>query len=209
MFLDIDSSKKYNPKDSLIAIILMVLYNLLTYLFVVLFNTKDILTSNFFIINAIVLITLIIIVKIRKQGIASVGMKSSWMHYLIFFLLTIIYFISNHNLENYIIVYLNIVFISVLQELIFRGYALLRLNYWIKKITLSGLYCGILNGLFWFILNFNKSVEVNGVLSLIIYSIVTGIIMQYVFGLIYIKTNNIWNVIIIHCILLYFNIIVI
>lgn len=202
MFLGAYVDSKLKGLDGILSIMLMVIYSILTTLILGSSSSLTDIFENcvFAICNIVFLVVILLITKVRKQDLRTVGVVSKYIYYIIFVLYICIFCYINLIIKNNYVVFLNLLLMVCLQELLFRGYAFIRVEELIGNKFISYFICGIFNGIFCF--NVYKNIY-NGINIgiLILFSLLIGILMQIIYGLIYKKYSNIYFLIMIHSIL--------
>lgn len=147
--------------------------------------------------SAIIIIT----VKCRHQSLDSIGFTKDIIPLVILVLITItisIYAFYSNNCKLIVRWIFNVVVVSFLEELMFRGFAHIRVQFFlqsnIKTVILLGLVFGSFHG-------FNKINDVEYPVLNVFSEMGGGIIGHGFFYYIYYKSNSIWYPIIIHAIL--------
>ena len=207
-----DNLKKYDKKDGVLAILLFVIIIIMYALLGILYKNNSFIKDNIKIIgclfNLLLIIVTIIFVKLRKQGLETIGLKGRWkLSIILGGILSLFYFYCNcldHliNGEKLIsitsILFLMIYFllVSVCEELVFRGYIGTRLNGLIKNKYIVIIVTGIL----FVVMHFPyRMIAANMSLSdFDIGWIINLFVFHLVMSFIYMKTNSIYGSIIPH-----------
>ena len=207
-----DNLKKYDKKDGMLAILLFAIIIILYALLGILYKNNSFIKDNIKIIgclfNLLLIIVTIIFVKLRKQGLETIGLKGRWkLSIILGGVLSLFYFYCNcldHliNGEKLIsitsILFLMIYFllVSVCEELVFRGYIGTRLNGLIKNKYIVIIVTGIL----FVVMHFPyRMIAAN--MSLTDFDIgwlINLFIFHLIMNFIYMKTNSIYGSIIPH-----------
>ena len=204
--------KRYDKKDGLFALILFIIVILLYSFLAILNNNISFIKENIKIVgcifNIILIVITIIFVKLRKQGLETIGLKGRWkLSIILGGVLSLFYFYCNcldHliNGEKLIsitsILFLMIYFllVSVCEELVFRGYIGTRLNGVIKNKYIALFITGIL----FVVMHFPyRMIAANMSLSdFDIEWIINLFIFHLIMSFIYMKSNSIYGSIIPH-----------
>ena len=207
-----DNLKKYDKKDGMLAILLFAIIIIMYALLGILYKNNSFIKDNIKIIgclfNLLLIIVTIIFVKLRKQGLETIGLKGRWkLSIILGGVLSLFYFYCNcldHliNGEKLIsitsILFLMIYFllVSVCEELVFRGYIGTRLNGLIKNKYIVVLITGLLFVIMHFPYRMtaaNMSLsdfEIGWLINLFVFHLVMSFI--------YMKSNSIYGSIIPH-----------
>lgn len=207
-----DNIKKYDKKDGMLAILLFVITIIMYALLGILYKNNSFIKDNIKIIgclfNFLLIIVTIIFVKLRKQGLETIGLKGKWkLSIILGGVLSLFYFYCNcldHliNGEKLIsitsILFLMIYFllVSVCEELVFRGYIGTRLNGLIKNKYIVI----IVTGLLFVVMHFPYRMTAAN-MSLSDFDIgwlINLFIFHLIMSFIYMKTNSIYGSIIPH-----------
>ena len=144
-----DNLKKYDKKDGMLAILLFAIIIIMYALLGILYKNNSFIKDNIKIIgclfNLLLIIVTIIFVKLRKQGLETIGLKGRWkLSIILGGVLSLFYFYCNcldHliNGEKLIsitsILFLMVYFllVAICEEFVFRGFIGTRLNGLIKN----------------------------------------------------------------------------
>ena len=207
-----DNLKKYDKKDGMLAILLFAIIIIMYALLGILYKNNSFIKDNIKIIgclfNLLLIIVTIIFVKLRKQGLETIGLKGRWkLSIILGGVLSLFYFYCNcldHliNGEKLIsitsILFLMVYFllVAICEELVFRGYIGTRLNGLIKNKYIVVLITGLL----FVIMHFPyRMTAANMSLSdFDIGWIINLFVFHLVMSFIYMKTNSIYGSIIPH-----------
>ena len=207
-----DNLKKYGKKDGMFAILLFAIVIIMYALLGILYKNNSFIKDNIKIIgclfNLLLIIITILFVKLRKQGLDTIGLKGRWkLSIILGGLLSLFYFYCNcldHliNGEKLIsitsILFLVIYFllVAVSEELVFRGFIGTRLNGLIKNKYIVIIVTGIL----FVVMHLPyRMLAYNMLLSdLNIGWIINLFIFHFIMSFIYMKTNSIYGSIIPH-----------
>ena len=207
-----DNLQKYDKKDGMLAILLFAIIIIMYALIGILYKNNSFIKDNIKIIgclfNLLLIIVTIIFVKLRKQGLETIGLKGRWkLSIILGGVLSLFYFYCNcldHliNGEKLIsitsILFLMVYFllVAICEEFVFRGFIGTRLNGLIKNKYIVVLITGLL----FVIMHFPYRMTAAN-MSLSDFDI-GWIINLYIFHLImsfiYMKTNSIYGSIIPH-----------
>ena len=207
-----DNLQKYDKKDGMLAILLFAIIIIMYALLGILYKNNSFIKDNIKIIgclfNLLLIIVTIIFVKLRKQGLETIGLKGRWkLSIILGGVLSLFYFYCNcldHliNGEKLIsitsILFLMVYFllVAICEEFVFRGFIGTRLNGLIKNKYIVVLITGLL----FVIMHFPYRMTAAN-MSLSDFDI-GWIINLYIFHLImsfiYMKTNSIYGSIIPH-----------
>lgn len=207
-----DNLKKYDKKDGMLAILLFVIIIIMYALLGILYKNNSFIKDNIKIIgclfNLLLIIVTIIFVKLRKQGLETIGLKGRWkLSIILGGILSLFYFYCNcldHliNGEKLIsitsILFLMVYFllVAICEELVFRGYIGTRLNGLIKNKYIVVLITGLL----FVIMHFPYRMTAAN-MSLSDFDIgwlINLFIFHLVMNFIYMKTNSTYGSIIPH-----------
>ena len=207
-----DNLKKYDKKDGMLAILLFAIIIIMYALLGILYKNNSFIKDNIKIIgclfNLLLIIVTIIFVKLRKQGLETIGLKGRWkLSIILGGVLSLFYFYCNcldHliNGEKLIsitsILFLMVYFllVAICEELVFRGYIGTRLNGLIKNKYIVIIVTGIL----FVVMHFPyRMTAANMSLSdFDIGWIINLFVFHLVMSFIYMKTNSIYGSIIPH-----------
>ena len=207
-----DNLKKYDKKDGMLAILLFAIIIIMYALLGILYKNNSFIKDNIKIIgclfNLLLIIVTIIFVKLRKQGLETIGLKGRWkLSIILGGVLSLFYFYCNcldHliNGEKLIsitsILFLMVYFllVAICEELVFRGYIGTRLNGLIKNKYIVIIVTGIL----FVVMHFPyRMIAAN--MSLTDFDIgwlINLFIFHLIMNFIYMKTNSIYGSIIPH-----------
>ena len=207
-----DNLKKYGKKDGMLAILLFVIIIIMYALLGILYKNNSFIKDNIKIIgclfNLLLIIITVLFVKLRKQGLDTIGLKGRWkLSIILGGILSLFYFYCNcldHliNGEKLIsitsILFLVIYFllVAICEEIVFRGYIGTRLNGLIKNKYIVIIVTGILFVLMHFpyrMIAANMSLtdfDIGWLINLFIFHLIMNFI--------YMKTNSIYGSIIPH-----------
>ena len=207
-----DNLKKYDKKDGMLAILLFAIIIIMYALLGILYKNNSFIKDNIKIIgclfNLLLIIVTIIFVKLRKQGLETIGLKGRWkLSIILGGVLSLFYFYCNcldHliNGEKLIsitsILFLMVYFllVAICEELVFRGYIGTRLNGLIKNKYIVVLITGLL----FVIMHFPYRMTAAN-MSLSDFDIgwlINLFIFHLIMSFIYMKTNSIYGSIIPH-----------
>lgn len=204
--------KRYDKKDGLFALILFIIVILLYSFLAILNNNISFIKENIKIVgcifNIILIVITIIFVKLRKQGLETIGLKGRWkLSIIIGVILSLFYFYCNclsHLIEGKELISINeilflaiyFLLVSVCEELVFRGYIGTRLNGVIKNKYIVVLITGLL----FVVMHFPyRMIAANMSLSdFDIEWIINLFIFHLIMSFIYMKSNSIYGSIIPH-----------
>ena len=207
-----DNLRKYNKKDGMLAILLFAIIIIMYALLGILYKNNSFIKDNIKIIgclfNLLLIIVTIIFVKLRKQGLETIGLKGRWkLSIILGGVLSLFYFYCNcldHliNGEKLIsitsILFLMVYFllVAICEEFVFRGFIGTRLNGLIKNKYIVVLITGLL----FVIMHFPyRMTAANMSLSdFDIGWIINLFVFHLVMSFIYMKTNSIYGSIIPH-----------
>lgn len=207
-----DNLKKYDKKDGMLAILLFAIIIILYALLGILYKNNSFIKDNIKIIgclfNLLLIIVTIIFVKLRKQGLETIGLKGRWkLSIILGGVLSLFYFYCNcldHliNGEKLIsitsILFLMVYFllVAICEEFVFRGFIGTRLNGLIKNKYIVVLITGLL----FVIMHFPYRMTAAN-MSLSDFDIgwlINLFIFHLIMSFIYMKTNSIYGSIIPH-----------
>ena len=207
-----DNLKKYDKKDGMLAILLFAIIIIMYALLGILYKNNSFIKDNIKIIgclfNLLLIIVTILFVKLRKQGLETIGLKGRWkLSIILGGVLSLFYFYCNcldHliNGEKLIsitsILFLMVYFllVAICEEIVFRGYIGTRLNGLIKNKYIVIIVTGIL----FVVMHFPyRMIAANMSLSdFDIGWIINLFVFHLVMSFIYMKTNSIYGSIIPH-----------
>lgn len=207
-----DNLKKYDKKDGMLAILLFAIIIIMYALLGFLYKNNGFVKDNIKVVGCLFNLSLIIItillVKLRKQELDSIGLKGRWkLSIIIGGILSLFYFYCNcldHliNGEKLIpitsILFLMIYFllVAVSEELVFRGFIGTRLNGLIKNKYIVIIVTGILFVIMHFpyrMIAYNMSLgdfDIGWLINLFVFHLMMSFI--------YMKSNSIYGSIIPH-----------
>ena len=207
-----DNLKKYDKKDGMLAILLFAIIIIMYALIGILYKNNSFIKDNIKIIgclfNLLLIIVTIIFVKLRKQGLETIGLKGRWkLSIILGGVLSLFYFYCNcldHliNGEKLIsitsILFLMVYFllVAICEEFVFRGFIGTRLNGLIKNKYIVVLITGLL----FVIMHFPYRMTAAN-MSLSDFDIgwlINLFIFHLIMSFIYMKTNSIFGSIIPH-----------
>lgn len=207
-----DNLKKYDKKDGMLAVLLFAIIIIMYALLGILYKNNSFIKDNIKIIgclfNLLLIIVTIIFVKLRKQGLETIGLKGRWkLSIILGGVLSLFYFYCNcldHliNGEKLIsitsILFLMVYFLLVAtcEEFVFRGFIGTRLNGLIKNKYIVVLITGLL----FVIMHFPYRMTAAN-MSLSDFDIgwlINLFIFHLIMSFIYMKTNSIYGSIIPH-----------
>ena len=207
-----DNLKKYDKKDGMLAILLFAIIIIMYALLGILYKNNSFIKDNIKIIgclfNLLLIIVTIIFVKLRKQGLETIGLKGRWkLSIILGGVLSLFYFYCNcldHliNGEKLIsitsILFLMVYFllVAICEEFVFRGFIGTRLNGLIKNKYIVVLITGLL----FVIMHFPYRMTAAN-MSLSDFDIgwlINLFIFHLIMSFIYMKTNSIYGSIIPH-----------
>ena len=207
-----DNLQKYDKKDGMLAILLFAIIIIMYALIGILYKNNSFIKDNIKIIgclfNLLLIIVTIIFVKLRKQGLETIGLKGRWkLSIILGGVLSLFYFYCNcldHliNGEKLIsitsILFLMVYFllVAICEEFVFRGFIGTRLNGLIKNKYIVVLITGLL----FVIMHFPYRMTAAN-MSLSDFDIgwlINLFIFHLVMSFIYMKTNSIYGSIIPH-----------
>ena len=207
-----DNLKKYDKKDGMLAILLFAIIIIMYGLLGILYKNNSFIKDNIKIIgclfNLLLIIVTILFVKLRKQGLETIGLKGRWkLSIILGGVLSLFYFYCNcldHliNGEKLIsitsILFLMVYFllVAVCEEFVFRGFIGTRLNGLIKNKYIVVLITGLL----FVIMHFPYRMTAAN-MSLSDFDIgwlINLFIFHLIMSFIYMKTNSIYGSIIPH-----------
>ena len=207
-----DNLKKYGKKDGMLAILLFAIIIIMYALLGILYRNNSFIKDNIKImgclLNLLLIIITILFVKLRKQGLDTIGLKGRWkLSIILGGLLSLFYFYCNcldHLINGeklisitsilFLIIYFLLVAVS--EELVFRGFIGTRLNGLIKNKYIVLVITGILFVVMHFpyrMIAANMSLsdfDVGWLINLFIFHLTMSFI--------YMKTNSIYGSIIPH-----------
>lgn len=204
--------KNYTKKDGLLAILLFLIIIIMYAFLGFLYKNNSFVKTNIklmgCIFNLILIIVTIILVKLRKQGLDSIGLKGRWkLSIIIGGLLSLFYFYCNcldhliHgekliSLPNILFLMVYFLLVAVSEELVFRGFIGTRLNGLIKNKYIVV----IITGLLFVVMHFPyRMIAANMSLSdFDIGWLINLFIFHLTMSFIYMKTNSIYGSIIPH-----------
>ena len=207
-----ENIKKYDKKDGMLAILLFTILIVMYALLGILYKNNSFIKDNIKIIaclfNLLLITITFLFVKLRKQGLETIGLKGRWkLSIILGGVLSLFYFYCNcldHliNGEKLIsitsILFLMIYFLltAICEEFVFRGYIGTRLNGLIKNKYIVILITGLL----FVIMHFPyRMIAANMSLSdFDIGWLIDLFIFHLVMNFIYMKTNSIYGSIIPH-----------
>ena len=208
----IDNLRKYNKKDGMLAILLFAIIIIMYALLGILYKNNSFIKDNIKIIgclfNLLLIIVTIIFVKLRKQGLETIGLKGRWkLSIILGGVLSLFYFYCNcldHliNGEKLIsitsILFLMVYFllVAICEEFVFRGFIGTRLNGLIKNKYIVIIVTGIL----FVVMHFPYRMTAAN-MSLSDFDIgwlINLFIFHLIMSFIYMKTNSIYGSIIPH-----------
>ena len=204
--------KEYTKKDGLLALLLfaiiIIMYAFLGFLYKNNSFVKDNIKVMGCLLNLSLIIITILFVKIRKQGLDSIGLKGRWkLSIIIGCLLALFYFYCNcldHLINGeklisitsilFLIIYFLLVAVS--EEFVFRGFIGTRLNGLIKNKYVVI----IVTGLLFVVMHFPyRMIAANMSLSdFDIGWLIDLFVFHLIMSFIYMKTNSIYGSIIPH-----------
>jgi len=207
-----DNLKKYDKKDGMLAILLFAITIIMYALIGILYKNNSFIKDNIKIIGCLfdllLIIVTIIFVKLRKQGLETIGLKGRWkLSIILGGILSLFYFYCNcldHliNGEKLIsitsILFLMVYFllVAICEEFVFRGFIGTRLNGLIKNKYIVVLITGLL----FVIMHFPYRMTAAN-MSLSDFDIgwlINLFIFHLIMSFIYMKTNSIYGSIIPH-----------
>ena len=207
-----DNLKKYDKKDGMLAILLFAIIIIMYALLGILYKNNSFIKDNIKIIgclfNLLLIIVTILFVKLRKQGLETIGLKGRWkLSIILGGVLSLFYFYCNcldHliNGEKLIsitsILFLMVYFllVAICEEFVFRGFIGTRLNGLIKNKYIVIIVTGIL----FVVMHFPYRMTAAN-MSLSDFDIgwlINLFIFQLIMSFIYMKTNSIYGSIIPH-----------
>ena len=207
-----DNLKTYDKKDGMLAVLLFAIIIIMYALVGILYKNNSFIKDNIKIIgclfNLLLIIVTIIFVKLRKQGLETIGLKGRWkLSIILGGVLSLFYFYCNcldHliNGEKLIsitsILFLMVYFLLVAtcEEFVFRGFIGTRLNGLIKNKYIVVLITGLL----FVIMHFPYRMTAAN-MSLSDFDIgwlINLFIFHLIMSFIYMKTNSIYGSIIPH-----------
>ena len=207
-----DNLKKYDKKDGMLAILLFAIIIIMYALLGILYKNNSFIKDNIKIIgclfNLLLIIVTIIFVKLRKQGLETIGLKGRWkLSIILGGVLSLFYFYCNcldHliNGEKLIsitsILFLMVYFllVAICEEFVFRGFIGTRLNGLIKNKYIVVLITGLL----FVIMHFPYRMTAAN-MSLSDFDIgwlINLFIFHLTMNLVYMKTNSLYGSIIPH-----------
>ncbi len=207
-----DNLKTYDKKDGMLAVLLFAIIIIMYALLGILYKNNSFIKDNIKIIgclfNLLLIIVTIIFVKLRKQGLETIGLKGRWkLSIILGGVLSLFYFYCNcldHliNGEKLIsitsILFLMVYFLLVAtcEEFVFRGFIGTRLNGLIKNKYIVVLITGLL----FVIMHFPYRMTAAN-MSLSDFDIgwlINLFIFHLIMSFIYMKTNSIYGSIIPH-----------
>lgn len=207
-----DNLKKYDKKDGMLAILLFVIIIIMYALLGILYKNNSFIKDNIKIIgclfNLLLIIVTILFVKLRKQGLETIGLKGRWkLSIILGGVLSLFYFYCNcldHliNGEKLIsitsILFLMVYFllVAICEEFVFRGFIGTRLNGLIKNKYIVIIVTGIL----FVVMHFPYRMTAAN-MSLTDFDIgwlINLFIFHLIMNFIYMKTNSIYGSIIPH-----------
>ena len=207
-----DNLKKYDKKDGMLAILLFAIIIIMYALLGILYKNNSFIKDNIKIIgclfNLLLIIVTILFVKLRKQGLETIGLKGRWkLSIILGGVLSLFYFYCNcldHliNGEKLIsitsILFLMVYFllVGICEELVFRGYIGTRLNGLFKNKYIVIIVTGIL----FVVMHFPYRMTAAN-MSLSDFDIgwlINLFIFHLIMSFIYMKTNSIYGSIIPH-----------
>ena len=207
-----DNLKKYDKKDGMLAILLFAIIIIMYALLGILYKNNSFIKDNIKIIgclfNLLLIIVTILFVKLRKQGLETIGLKGRWkLSIILGGVLSLFYFYCNcldHliNGEKLIsitsILFLMVYFllVAICEEFVFRGFIGTRLNGLIKNKYIVVLITGLL----FVIMHFPYRMTAAN-MSLSDFDIgwlINLFIFHLIMSFIYMKTNSIYGSIIPH-----------
>lgn len=207
-----ENLKKYDKKDGMLAILLFAIIIIMYALLGILYKNNSFIKDNIKIIgclfNLLLIIVTIIFVKLRKQGLETIGLKGRWkLSIILGGVLSLFYFYCNcldHliNGEKLIsitsILFLMVYFllVAICEEFVFRGFIGTRLNGLIKNKYIVVLITGLL----FVIMHFPYRMTAAN-MSLSDFDIgwlINLFIFHLIMSFIYMKTNSIYGSIIPH-----------
>ena len=207
-----DNLKKYDKKDGMLAILLFAIIIIMYASVGILYKNNSFIKDNIKIIgclfNLLLIIVTIIFVKLRKQGLETIGLKGRWkLSIILGGVLSLFYFYCNcldHliNGEKLIsitsILFLMVYFllVAICEEFVFRGFIGTRLNGLIKNKYIVVLITGLL----FVIMHFPYRMTAAN-MSLTDFDIgwlINLFIFHLIMSFIYMKTNSIYGSIIPH-----------
>ena len=207
-----DNLKKYDKKDGMLAVLLFAIIIIMYALLGILYKNNSFIKDNIKIIgclfNLLLIIVTIIFVKLRKQGLETIGLKGRWkLSIILGGVLSLFYFYCNcldHliNGEKLIsitsILFLMVYFllVAICEEFVFRGFIGTRLNGLIKNKYIVVLITGLL----FVIMHFPYRMTAAN-MSLSDFDIgwlINLFIFHLIMSFIYMKTNSIYGSIIPH-----------
>ena len=207
-----DNLKKYDKKDGMLAILLFAIIIIMYALLGILYKNNSFIKDNIKIIgclfNLLLIIVTIIFVKLRKQGLETIGLKGRWkLSIILGGVLSLFYFYCNcldHLINGeklisitsilFLIVYFLLV--AICEEFVFRGFIGTRLNGLIKNKYIVVLITGLL----FVIMHFPYRMTAAN-MSLSDFDIgwlINLFIFHLIMSFIYMKTNSIYGSIIPH-----------
>lgn len=207
-----ENIKKYDKKDGMLAILLFTILIVMYALLGILCKNNSFIKDNIKIIaclfNLLLITITFLFVKLRKQGLETIGLKGRWKLSIIFGgVLSLFYFYCNcldHLINGEKLISITSIFflmiyfllIAICEEFVFRGYIGTRLNGLIKNKYIVILITGLL----FVIMHFPyRMIAANMSLSdFDIGWLINLFIFHLVMNFIYMKTNSIYGSIIPH-----------
>ena len=155
-----DNLKKYTRKDGLLALLLFAIIIIMYAFLGFLYKNNSFVKDNIKVIgclfNFLIIIVTILLVKLRKQGLDSIGLKGRWkLSIILGGLLALFYFycncldhlINGEKLVSITSILFSIVYyllVAVCEEFVFRGFIGTRLNGLIKNKYIVIIVTGLL-----------------------------------------------------------------
>ena len=207
-----DNLKKYDKKDGMLAILLFAIIIIMYASLGILYKNNSFIKDNIKIIgclfNLLLIIVTILFVKLRKQGLETIGLKGRWkLSVILGGVLSLFYFYCNcldHlingekliSITSILFFVIYFLLVAICEEIVFRGYIGTRLNGLIKNKYIVIIVTGIL----FVVMHFPyRMIAANMSLSdFDIGWIINLFVFHLVMSFIYMKTNSIYGSIIPH-----------
>ena len=207
-----NSLKKYTKKDGLLALLLFAIIIIMYAFLGFLYKNNNFVKSNIKVMgclfNLLLIIVTILFVKLRKQGLDSIGLKGRWkLSIILGGLLSLFYFYCNcldHlingekliSITDILFYMIYFLLVAVSEEFVFRGFIGTRLNGLINNKYIVIIATGLLFVVMHFpyrMIAFNMSLcdfDIGWIINLFIFHLIMSFI--------YMKTNSIYGSIIPH-----------
>ena len=207
-----DNLKRYDKKDGMLAILLFLIIILMYALLGILYKNNSFIKDNIKVIgclfNLLLIIITILFVKLRKQGLGTIGLKGRWkLSVIIGGVLSLFYFYCNcldhliHGeklipITSILFLMMYFLLVAICEEFVFRGFIGTRLNGLIKNKYIVIIVTGFL----FVVMHFPyRMIAANMSLSdFDIGWLINLFIFHLIMTFIYMRTNSVYGSIIPH-----------